>query len=113
MLAQTFCRACEAPRDLSERLSIVVEEWVANVVEHGEAAPGSRIAVGLVLREDMVLIVFSDPGRPFDPREAAFGGPDLERGGGAGLELIRAWSRIVAYQRRGGRNRVILEMPLT
>jgi hypothetical protein len=41
-----------------------------------------------------------------------FGGPNLERGGGAGLELIRAWCRIAAYARRGGRNRLVLEMPL-
>ena len=39
---------------------------------------------------------------------AAFEGPNPDRGGGAGLELVRAWSQIADYRRRRGRNRVVL-----
>lgn len=111
-LARAFCEAHAAPRDLAERLVIIVEEWVANVLEHGDASPRSRILVALAMQDGLVRLTFSDAGRPFDPREAVFVGPDLVRGGGAGLELIRAWSRIAIYARRGQRNRLVLEMPL-
>jgi two-component sensor histidine kinase len=84
--------------DATERLSIVVEEWLINVVEHGAAAPDSRIALRLE--------------HAGDPREAVFQGPNLERGGGAGLALIQAWSHIAEYRRRAGRNRIVLELPL-
>ena len=98
--------------EAADKLAIVVEEWLINVVEHGEAAPGSRIALRRERLEAMVRLTFSDAGQAFDPREAVFEGPNMERGGGAGLALIQAWSRICDYRRRAGRNRVVLEMPL-
>lgn len=91
---------------------IVVEEWVANVVEHGAPPGGSRIGLRLARGSGGVRITLTDAGRPFDPRQEAFKGPNLERGGGAGLELLRAWSRVAGYGRRAGRNRLVLEVPL-
>lgn len=99
-------------RDPAERLAIIVEEWVANVVEHGEPPPGGHIGLRLAAEPGLVRITMTDAGHAFDPRDAAFEGPNLERGGGAGLELMRAWSRVCAYGRRAGRNRLVLEMPL-
>ncbi|MEW5683403.1 MAG: ATP-binding protein [Pseudomonadota bacterium] len=110
--ARGFCEAREVSRDAAERLAIIVEEWIANVLEHGETPARSRIILSLAHQGEVVRVTFSDAGLPFDPREASFEGPHAERGGGAGLELIRAWSRIVVYARRGGRNRVVLDMPL-
>lgn len=92
---------------------MIVEEWVANLVEHGGLPSGDRIGLRLAARPGRVRLTFTDAGRPFDPRRATFAGPDPDRGGGAGLELIRAWSRIASYARRQGRNRLILEMPLS
>lgn len=96
--------------DAADKLAIIVEEWLVNVVEHG-GGPG-RIAMRLERRADCVRVMFSDTGQPFDPRAVVFEGPNEERGGGAGLALIKAWSRITGYSRRGGRNRVVLEMPV-
>jgi anti-sigma regulatory factor (Ser/Thr protein kinase) len=110
--ARAFAERADLDADAADRLAIIVEEWVANVVEHGGAGPATRIVLRLERRGATVRLAASDAGTAFDPRHAAFAGPDLERGGGAGLELIRAWSRIVAYARRGGRNRIVLEMPL-
>ena len=95
----------------AEKLAIIVEEWLINVVEHGGAAPTSRILLRLERDGAVVRVGFSDAGGPFDPREVEFEGPNLERGGGAGLALIKAWSRIAEYRRRAGRNRLVLEMP--
>ena len=83
-----------------------------NVVEHGGAHPASRIALRLQRLEGAVRLSVSDAGVAFDPRGVAFAGPNTERGGGAGLALICAWSRIAAYERRAGRNRLVFEMPL-
>ena len=111
-VARAFCDQAAIEADAADRLAIVVEEWIANVTEHGDARPRSRIVLRLARTEALVVLVVTDAGQPFDPRDATFEGPDLERGGGAGLELIRAWSRIAAYGRRAGRNRLVLEMPI-
>ena len=110
--AWLFAGRAAIGNEATERLAILVEEWLINVVEHGAAAPDSRIALRLERSGNLVRLTVTDAGRPFDPREMIFQGPNLERGGGAGLELIRAWSRIAAYGRRAGRNRLVLEMPI-
>jgi len=92
---------------------VVVEEWLANVIEHGGPQYGARIIIGLRLEPGAVRLSFSDGGRAFDPRTAAFKGPNADRGGGAGLAMIASLCRIRAYVRGGGRNRLVLEMPLT
>jgi serine/threonine-protein kinase RsbW len=111
-IAMLFADAQAIGDEAADKLAIVVEEWLINVVEHGEAAPGSRIALRLERLEGAVRLTFSDRGQAFDPRAFTFEGPNMERGGGAGLALIQAWSRISDYRRRGGRNRLVLEMPL-
>jgi anti-sigma regulatory factor (Ser/Thr protein kinase) len=58
------------------------------------------------------IVTVSDAGVAFDPREAAFDGPNHVRGGGAGLALIASLARITRYKRRRGRNRLTLELPL-
>ena len=112
-MVRAFVEQAGLGRDDAERLSIIVEEWVANVVEHGAPPPGDRIGLRLARRPGMLRITMTDTGCAFDPREARFDGPNLDRGGGAGLELMRAWSRVATYGRRAGRNRLVLEMPLT
>jgi hypothetical protein len=57
-----------------------------------------------------VRLTFSDAGVAFDPRAADFAGPNAERGGGAGIALIQAWSRIESYARSRGRNRLVLDL---
>lgn len=94
----------------ADSLAIVLEEWLMNVVEHGRADARSQMVIALERRGDRVRLSLSDAGVPFDPRAADFDGPNTARGGGAGLALIRAWSRIETYRRAGGRNRLVLEL---
>ena len=120
--AAAVSRAIRLARDFADRrgldtvvanhLAVVVEEWIANVVEHGGPQGGARIVLRLSLEGELVRVAVSDAGRPFDPRMAAFEQPNPERGGGAGLAMIVSLSRIAAYARRAGRNRLVLEMPL-
>ncbi|MBL8770854.1 MAG: ATP-binding protein [Phenylobacterium sp.] len=111
-VARRFSEAAGLGSMCADKLAIIVEEWIANIIEHGAPPAGSHIGVSLVREPGLVRLTITDAGAFFDPRTAAFAGPDLERGGGAGLELIRAWSRIAAYGRRAGRNRIVLELPV-
>jgi serine/threonine-protein kinase RsbW len=112
-LTRGFAARAALDAAAAARLAIVVEEWVANVVEHGGPQDGARIVLRLRLRDGAVHVWASDAGRPFDPRGAAFEMPNADRGGGAGLALVASFCRIASYTRRAGRNRLTLEMPLT
>jgi serine/threonine-protein kinase RsbW len=112
-LARAFAERAALEAQAADSLAIIVEEWLSNVVEHGGAPASARIVLRLQHAPRQVKVVVTDAGRPFDPRTAVFQGPNPERGGGAGLALIQAWSRIADYSRRRGRNRLVLEMPIT
>jgi serine/threonine-protein kinase RsbW len=110
--AIAFTRAFAASAGLADtaadRLTLVVEEWVANIVEHGRAPAGSLVVLRLERSGPGALLTISDAGIAFDPRSVADTGPNLERGGGAGIALICGWSEIEDYRRRSGRNRLVL-----
>lgn len=109
---RAYARRCALAEPTADRLCVVVEEWLTNVLEHGEPVAGSRLTVVIRLQAGGLQVTLSDAGVPFDPRTAAaYEGPNLDRGGGAGLELVRAWSRIAGYRRARGRNRVVLVVP--
>lgn len=111
-LARAFAEQAALEAQAADSLALIVEEWLSNVVEHGEAPPTARIVLRLQRAPRRVHVVVTDAGRPFDPRTVVFQGPNPERGGGAGLALIQAWCRIADYRRRRGRNRLVFEMPL-
>jgi anti-sigma regulatory factor (Ser/Thr protein kinase) len=111
-LAADFARRAGLADGDAANLAVVVEEWVANVIEHG-GPQAARISVRLRRDQSLVSLSFSDAGRPFDPRTAAFAGPNPQRGGGAGLAMIASLTRMVAYERRSGRNRMRLELPIS
>jgi serine/threonine-protein kinase RsbW len=103
-----FAHAHHMSQPTADRLAVIVEEWVANIVEHGRPRAGSLIGLRLERALGGVRIAITDAGIAFDPRDAQDKGPNLERGGGAGIALIRSWAEIEAYSRRGGRNRLAL-----
>jgi anti-sigma regulatory factor (Ser/Thr protein kinase) len=111
-LAGRFAVDAGLDASAASSLAIVVEEWVANIVEHGGGRPGALIVVRLSLDAKVVRLAVSDAGRPFDPRRASFEGPNTERGGGVGLVLIADFCRVASYARRRGRNHLVLELPL-
>jgi anti-sigma regulatory factor (Ser/Thr protein kinase) len=105
---RAFARAAALPLESADRLVVIVEEWVANIVEHGRAPAGSLVVLRLERVGGRVRLGFSDAGVAFDLRSAEDTGPNLERGGGAGIALIRSWSEVESYERRAGRNRLVL-----
>ena len=111
-LARSFADRAGLEAPAAGHLAMVVEEWVANVVEHGGPQDGARIVLRLRLNDAAIRVSISDAGQPFDPRAAVFDGPNPDRGGGAGLALIASLCRIAGYARHAGRNRLVLELPL-
>lgn len=111
-LARRFSEDARVPGDAADQLAIIIEEWVLNAVEHGGPPARSLIVLELERTQGAVRIAASDPGAPFDPRAVEFLGPNLERGGGAGLALIKAWATIESYRRIRGRNRVVMSLPI-
>ncbi|CAN5121812.1 hypothetical protein BH10PSE13_BH10PSE13_15000 [soil metagenome] len=114
--AVTIARAFAGDHDMAAngaaRLAILVEELVMNLFDHAGVVAGDRVELGLLREEAGVRLVLVDPGAPFDPRESPDDGdakiPD--RGGGAGLALVRAWAEIVEYRSAGGVNRLELRL---
>jgi anti-sigma regulatory factor (Ser/Thr protein kinase) len=108
IVTRRFAEAQRLPADTADRLVVIVEEWLANIVEHGRPRPDSLIGLRLERAGDGVRATVTDAGIAFDPRAAEDMGPNLERGGGGGLALIQSWAEIESYRRRGGRNRLVL-----
>ena len=112
ILARNFADRTALSPLATDHLALIVEEWLNNVIEHSGAPAGGRIALRLQHRPGLVRLTVTDAGKPFDPRTVFFEGPNLARGGGAGLALIQAWCRINDYRRARDRNRLVLEMQI-
>lgn len=110
---ETFADAVGCAGEWRARLLILIEELVANLVDHGALPAGSAIGLALVLTEDAVRFELADSGHPFDPRGAAPDDAALppQEGGGAGLRLLAAWARIVDYAGADGINRLLVDVP--
>jgi serine/threonine-protein kinase RsbW len=103
----------------SYRLSLAVEEVVANIVTHGYAGHGLRgdIQVSTVLAEDRLIVELRDQGIAFDPTARALPSqedlarPVEERAiGGLGILLALRGVDSFSYQRTEETNHNILEM---
>lgn len=107
----SFAGAQNLDRIAARRLAIIVEEVVANLLEH--AAHDRDIAFNLMLGPDQggVIVTLEDDSDPFDPRTIPIADmPNAERGGGVGLALVAAWADIVSYGSEGGWNRLVLRL---
>jgi anti-sigma regulatory factor (Ser/Thr protein kinase) len=111
VLARSFGEAQRLRDDNIARLCIVIEELVTNLYEHGELTDDDNVDLSLAREPDGIRIIITDPGKPFDPRSAT---PKLdrpERGGGAGLDIIRSWARAIDYAVTSDGNRLELVLP--
>src|SRR5690349_3434133 len=114
--AHGFSGDCRLSERHAAKLAIIVEELVFNLVEHGQVGDSGEIELLLAREADSVTIVLSDTGLAFDLRTTESAEVIPERGGGAGIDLIRAWAEVINYRSEAGRNRLDLRMsikPLT
>lgn len=90
---------------MTNRLEVVFEELVSNIVRHGAA---TEIRVEAEMRDGEVHLAVEDDGPAFDPfdRPAPLRYTDITTAtpGGRGIELVRKLTRHADYARRDGRN---------
>jgi anti-sigma regulatory factor (Ser/Thr protein kinase) len=111
-LVRDFVTRAQCGSDAEAKLSIIVEEMVTNIVEHGAPPPDSEITIELSAIGTDIGLTLSDAGTFFDPRTAdAPAELPPECGGGAGIALVLSWSRVISYARIDGRNVLTLVIP--
>ena len=96
---------------LSQKLHLVVEEAVVNVVNYSAATMMSLCAWQ---EADSLYISLTDDGTPFDPTQ--YPSPDLtvpgdqRQVGGLGIHYIRTMSNGMAYRREDGKNILTIQI---
>ncbi len=111
------CKALGFPRALSFRLDLVANEAVTNTISHGyQRGARGEIVLRLHAEEGNAMLEIEDDGIEFNPlRLAETPRPetlDESRVGGLGVLLIIKSMAHCEYQRRAGRNVLILKSPL-
>lgn len=110
--ARAFGEAQWLGEDELARLSIVIEELVANLYDHGGVGPDDEVRLELASEDAGLRIVIVDPGTPFDPRQPPKRINRPERGGGAGIDIVQAWTHLVSYEATDEGNRLELILPV-
>ena len=110
--ARAFAGKREMTFDQLARLCIVVEELIANLYDHGGVTEADQVELGFESEPDAFRVTIVHPGEPFDPRSAPATRNRPERGGGAGIGIVRAWASIVDYRATSGGHRLDLLIPL-
>jgi anti-sigma regulatory factor (Ser/Thr protein kinase) len=112
LAARTFGEAQWLTEDECARLCIIIEELVANLFDHGALTDDHEVSLSLAAEPGGIRIVIVDPGAPFDPREAPTPRERPDRGGGAGIDIVRAWAQVVDYTPVPEGNRLELLLPV-
>jgi anti-sigma regulatory factor (Ser/Thr protein kinase) len=107
---EACCMAAGVGGEVAMKLALVLEEAVANVINHGlpGSPPPHRVAVRLEIDADTVAAEVIDNGRPFDPTGVPR--PDLSlsleerQPGGLGIHLMRELMDGFDYRRSGDSN---------
>jgi serine/threonine-protein kinase RsbW len=102
--AHLFAADASLTKGDAARLAVLVEELIANVCDHGGCESHDVVNLALSVGEEAIHIAIDDPGIAFDPTDFGPDAPIPERGGGAGIALVRAWASEFRYERRDGRN---------
>ncbi|HEV2336345.1 MAG TPA: ATP-binding protein [Stellaceae bacterium] len=109
------CAADGLTEEATFKMTLAVEEAVANAISHAFAGlpPPHSITVRLDIAAQSIAAEIIDNGRPFDPTEAA--DPDLSAPlvardpGGLGIHLMRRMVDRLSYRRGEGKNILRLE----
>ena len=110
--ARAFGEAQWLSEDETARLCIIIEELVANLYDHGGVSRDEEITLTLASEPEGLIITLTDPGTPFDPRQPRKNADPSDRGGGAGIDIIRSWALITGYEVTDEGNRLELLLPL-
>ena len=110
--ARLFGEGLRLAAGAQARLCLVVEELIANLYDHGGLTGQDQVELTLASEDDGIRLIIVDPGKPFDPRSVPPNYITPERGGGAGLNIVRSWARFIDYRVTPEGNRLELLLPL-
>ena len=110
--ARRFGESQWLTQDELARLSIIVEELVANLYEHGGMTGDQQVGLAFLSEPGAIRITIRDPGTAFDPRTAQPARQRPERGGSAGIDIVRAWAVFLDYEATSDGNRLELLLPV-
>jgi len=99
------------------RIELILEEIILNICRYAYGAEEEgELVVRLILKQDHIVVIFEDKGRPFNPLEfkpriiSEQNSLEELEPGGLGIFLVKEMAHEVSYQYRGGKN--ILEITL-
>jgi anti-sigma regulatory factor (Ser/Thr protein kinase) len=107
-----FAEARAVPDEVRRSMSAALDELLTNTIWYGATGGETEVTVEGELSADRLMITVSDAGQPFDPFAQA--PPDTTLSvddrpvGGLGIHLVRHLMDDVSYERRSGRNVVVL-----
>ena len=101
------------PPEMAYRVTLVIEELVVNIINHGHDSGVHDIEIAMASEPDALTVDIIDDGRPFDPLSDA-PEPDLDSlledrpVGGLGIHLVLTMMDEVHYRREQDRNHTTL-----
>ena len=98
--------------DEQARLCVVVEELVANLFDHGGLTGQDEVVLEFAVDPDGIRVSIADSGAPFDPWSAPRKSDAIERGGGVGIDIVRAWAQFIGYGPTPDGNRLEFLLPV-
>jgi serine/threonine-protein kinase RsbW len=115
---EIFCTSHDVARDDRLRLTLIIEELVANTILHGHGAEcDAPIAIALTVTAGTVTLWYEDTAPAFDfaaaiakvadPMDLAF---DDRPVGNLGLQLLSHYGETIAYTRLDARNQITLTL---
>jgi len=110
--ARAFGLARKLARPELARLCIVVEELAANLYDHGGVTEEDELHLRFADDARGILVSIVAPGELFDPW-STLPASENRGGGGAGVNLIRAWSELVGCSPSNGAHSLQILVPLT
>jgi serine/threonine-protein kinase RsbW len=104
-----FCNICGIARIRTNRITLVIEELVTNIISYGFGGKtDEQLFVDLDYDGALLIIRVMDNSWPFDPRQGSEldlqAELDARRIGGLGLHLIQSLSHEIDYRREDGKN---------
>ncbi len=101
---ETFGATAAMPARLQNRVEVVFEEIVSNIIRHGfDHGTAQSIAVTMTASPQRVTLCFEDDGRAFNPLTLpppkTFGSLATAKIGGLGVATVRRLAADIDYQR--------------
>lgn len=113
---EEFCESKEIPPAKCNRITLVMEEAVTNIIDHTSTGDEQTIKLDLTFSTDELSLDIHDSGDSFNPLEVT--PPDLSADieerpiGGLGIHMIKKLSDSANYHRTDERNHLVLRFSL-